>query len=434
MDTEYVCMSLKEVDRLKILERVKSKKITQVKAAEEIGISKRQMIRIYKTFQQQGISGIVSRKRGKPSNRKMSEQVREAVLKTIQTKYSDFGPTLAHEKLTGLEHFKIGLESVRQLMIRGGLWKKKTRKQIKPHQMRTRRSQRGELVQIDGSPHDWFEGRAPKCCLLLAVDDATSEVMAGFFIQTESLEGYFNLMQSYLNGHGRPMALYSDKHGIFRVNAKEAQSGSGETQFARVCRELDIELICANTPQAKGRIERMNLTFQDCLIKEMRLLGISDMKAANAFLPSFIRQMNTKFAVSAASPVDAHRKELPTQAQLDLIFSTQSIRKLSKSLELQYHNESYQVQVKTASYAMRGATVLVADRNDEITLLYKGRKLDYKKFNKHNQPQEIISSKAINDHFDRRTLGNKPKDSHPWKKHYPEKTIVLKKDYVCEIA
>jgi hypothetical protein len=330
-------MSLKEVDRLKVLEQIKAKEISQKMGAIKIGIGKRQIIRIYKEFERHGPASVVSRKRGKVSNRRFSVVLRDEILRIIRERYSDFGPTLAHEKLREVHDFRIGVESVRQLMIGSGLWHPKQRRKIKPHQMRARRSCRGELIQIDGSPHDWFEGRSAPCCLLLAIDDATGEVMAARFVGAECTEGYFNLMEDYISHHGRPVALYSDKHGIFRVNAKEAESGTGETQFGRAMRELFIEIICANSPQAKGRVERMNQTMQDRLIKEMRLSGINSMEEGNAFLPAYLKILKDKFALAPASPIDAHRAGLPLQETLDLIFSTQSVRKLSKSLELQYN-------------------------------------------------------------------------------------------------
>ena len=311
-------MSLNEVDRLKILGQIKLKEITQIEGAKRIGIGKRQMIRVYKLFKKEGLAGVISKKRGNASNNRLPDKVREGVLKAIKTKYSDFGPTLAHEKIVDEEGFQIGLESVRQLMIKSGLWTSKLRKRIKPHQMRTRRPQRGELIQIDGSPHDWFEGRSAKCCLLVAIDDATSEVMAAFFIETESLEGYFKLMEYYLSQHGRPMALYSDKHGIFRVNAKEAASGTGETQFSRAMRELGIDLICAvrenydtNYDGIRGNMEELWCDLPDgyvldpdhlpskCVLKD------SDGKVINADSPGRKRSGDSTTSSTTVASSDA---------------------------------------------------------------------------------------------------------------------------------
>lgn len=420
MTRDQIIMSLKEVDKLGIIQKIEGKKINQKEGAKRLGITERQMRRLCKNFRQHGASSIASKKRGQPSNRRISNPIREAILKAIRENYADFGPTLAHEKLTEIHELKIGVETVRKLMIEAGLWKPRARKRMKVHQMRTRRPQRGELIQIDGSPHDWFEGRADKCCLLIAIDDATGEVMAAHFVKNESAEGYFELMESYLKQHGRPIALYSDRHGIFRVNTKEAQSGTGETQFSRAMKELGIEIICANSPQAKGRVERMNSTLQDRLIKEMRLQNVSGIAAGNEFLPLFFKKFNLKFTVPPASTVDAHRAEIPSTEILERIFSFQATRKASKSLEIQYNNIGYQIQAKTPSYTMRGASIQVYERKGNITLLYKGRELPYSILDKKNKTQEIVSSKDINQKFDQRSLGNKPKDNHPWKKNYPE--------------
>jgi hypothetical protein len=422
-------MSLGEVDRLEIIRDICHKRIKQKEGAKRLGRTVRQTRRLCKEFTEKGVISLVSKKRGKPSNRRISDEVSKAVIAAIRERYLDFGPSFAHEKLTdpeGLHKFKIGVESVRQLMIDAGIWKAKGRKQIDHHQGRVRRPELGELVQLDGSPHAWFEDRAESCCLLLAVDDATSAIMAGHFVKTECTQGYFDLMETYLHQHGRPMTLYSDRHGIFRVNAKEAESGTGDTQFGRAMRELGIEGICANSPQAKGRVERMNKTLQDRLIKEMRLEGISDMPNGNKYLEKFIKKHNKKYAVTPASPTNAHRSAMPTKKQLDLIFSIQDVRKLSKSLELQYNNMTYQIQVKTPSYTMRGASVKICERQGVVDLIYKGKTLAYNTIDKKNQAQEIVSSKEINPRFDGRSRGHKPKDTHPWKSAYPEKT---KKDH-----
>lgn len=422
-------MSLKEVDRLRVLEAVRAREISQKEGASRIGIKKRQMIRVMQDFRKYGPVSVISKKRGQESNRKICNTVRNAVVAIIKEQYRDFGPTLAQEEL--ISHgYTIGVETLRQWMIGAGIWYPKQRRRIKPHQIRVRRPQRGEMIQIDGSPHDWFEGRGPKCCLLVAIDDATGEVMAARFVEAECTEGYFDLIEDYLSRHGRPLALYSDKHGIFRINAKEAESGTGETQFARAMRELGIDIICANTPQAKGRVERMNETLQDRLVKKMRLLRINDKDKANTFLPEFLKVLKEKFAVAPASPVDVHRAELPSPESLEMILSIQSTRKLSKSLELQYNNVTYQIQVNNPSYAMRGASITVCERKGKVILLYKGKELVYNTIDKQNQPQTILSSKDIERYFDRRSLGNKPKSSHPWKQSYPESRESVKIEHL----
>lgn len=415
----YIEMSLKEIDRLKILEAIGNKKLKQIEGARRLGVTARQMKRICKAYRKDGVASVTSKKRGKISNRRLPDTVRSKVFSLIREQYHDFGPTLAQEKLTEVHGYSIGVETVRQMMIAGSLWTPKARKRIKVHQMRTRRPCRGELIQIDGSHHDWFEGRRAWCCLLVAVDDATGEAMGLRFVETESLAGYFALLDDYLHQHGRPLALYSDKHVVFKVNAKEAVSGTGETQFGRAMRELGIELICANSPQAKGRVERLNGTLQDRLIKEMRLLKISDIETANAYLPTFAIAHKKRFAVIPASPLDQHRIAIPRQKELDLIFSIQSTRKLSKALEISYQNIIYQVQIDTPSYSMRGASIIVAERKGNITLLYKNRCLPYNTMDKKNQSKKEVTSKEIDMLLDGRRFGNKPNETHPWKRNYP---------------
>ena len=201
----------------------------------------------------------------------------------------------------------------------------------------------GLMTQLDGSPHDWFEGRGPRCTLLVFIDDATSKIVAMLFTPQECTQAYFDAIENYIKRYGRPIAFYSDKHGIFRINTPEAtEKSTGDTQLSRALKELDIELICANSPQAKGRVERANKTLQDRLVKEMRLCGISTIEAANAYLPEYIEKHNQRFAKEPACSVDAHRQGLPKDDVLHLIFSSQTTRKLSKNLELSYQNIIYQ--------------------------------------------------------------------------------------------
>ena len=415
MTSKIYEMSQKEIDRLMIIEKVESKHLAQVEASRQLGLTARQVRRLQCRYKRYGARGLTSKRRGYISNNRLDEVVKQEAIKLISTRYHDFGPTLAHEKITERHGLKLSVESVRQIMIDKGLWKGKKRKQIKIHQKRTRRSCRGELVQIDGSPHDWFEGRGERCCLHVFIDDATSEIMELYFAAQESTEAYFTATKSYIKRHGRPIVFYSDRHGIFRVNIKEAKDGTGETQFGRAMRELGIELICANSPQAKGRVEKANRTLQDRLVKEMRLKGISDIYAANAFLPEFIADYNRRFAVKALNPNDAHRTIGMNELQLNLIFSQKHHRKISKNLEVSYNNVIYQIQSNTPSYTLRRSQATVCDRNGEITLLYKHRMLTYKIFNKQNQPTKIMDSKQIAHH--KPYLCYKPKADHPWRQY-----------------
>ena len=412
---EYITMSPREINRLKVVEKIKDKKLTQVQGAEQLKLSERQMIRICKKYQREGPEGLVSKRRGKASNNVLLEQYKKEVLGLIKEKYYDFGPTLAHEKITELHNIKISVESVRQLMIKAGIWQEKRRKKARVHQMRTRRSQYGELVQIDGSPHAWFEDRGPRCSLLVFVDDATGRIIQLYFEPEETCEGYMEAIKQSIKQHGRPLAYYSDKHSIFRVNAKEAKSGTGETQLSRALRELDIELINANTPQAKGRVERMNGTLQDRLVKELRLKGISDIESANKFVERFIKSHNKKFAVDPAVSVDAHRRTIPTNKDLNLILCLRYVRTISKNLEVRYKNQVYQIQAKGMGYAMRNAKVQVNDYKGEITLVYKNQILSYRLFDPNNRPTPVVGSKRLNQYLDRKKRYT-PAADHPWRR------------------
>jgi transposase len=419
---EVLHMSQKEVDRLAVIQQLEARQIRQTRASDLLGIGVRQIRRLQTKYRQQGAAGLISSRRGRPSRRRLPKCTEKKLLCLSQQQYAGFGPTLLHEKVSEHHGMTLSVESVRQLMIGQGLWQPKQRRTVRHHPMRTRRSCRGELVQIDGSLHDWFEGRAPHCCLLVYIDDATSELLQLHFVDVESTQGYFEATAFYIKKHGRPVSFYSDKHSIFRVNIKEAKESTGETQFSRACRELGIELICAHSPQAKGRVERANKTLQDRLVKEMRLRGISSIEEANKFLPQFVPDYNKRFAIEPTSPIDSHRKNLPAQATLNLIFSIQSTRKLSKNLEISYNNVIYQIETKSPCYSMRHANILVSDRLGDITLIYKNKELSYQTFDKKNRPTVITDSKEINHTVDQRAP-QKPKANHPWRRYPVSKPV-----------
>ncbi len=309
-------------------------------------------------------------------------------------------------------------------MIVAELWKPRRAKRARVHQMRTRRACFGELVQIDGSPYDWFEGRAPACSLLVFIDDATGCLLELYFTPQESFFSYSAAMRRYFARLGKPLAFYSDKHGIFRVNAKNAVSGTGLTQFGRALQELDIQSVCANTPQAKGRVERTNKTLPDRLVKEMRLQGISTLAAGNEFVIQFMDDFNRRFAVVPADPRDAHRPLRHTDDRvaycrvqrdkcLDVIFTRQDTRTLSKNLALQYNKVVYQIQTARPGYALRNARVTLYEQPDgEIAIRYKGRLLEHTVFKRQQRQAEVVSSKSLNNKLRKPT---RPAADHPWR-------------------
>ncbi|SPS03037.1 ISNCY family transposase [Cupriavidus taiwanensis] len=337
---ETITMTMRELDRLKVIQAVVDHGLAVWRAAEKLGLSRRQVERLVLRYREDGPSGLGSRKRGRDSNRQLPPGLESRVRGLIRDSYADFGPTLAAEKLRERHGIDLATETVRRIMIDAGFWVPRKLRPPKVHQPRNRRACLGELVQIDGSDHAWFEDRAPACTLLVYVDDATSRLMQLLFVPSESTPAYFTATRAYVERHGKPMAFYSDKAGIFRVNAKDSAEGRGYTQFGRALFELNIDILCANSSPAKGRVERMNGTLQDRLVKELRLRGISSMEAANAFAAHFIADFNARFAKVPRRDFDAHRP-LRSDEDLARIFSWREWRKVSQSLTLQYDKVLY---------------------------------------------------------------------------------------------
>jgi transposase len=412
---ELQIMSGKEINKLGIMQQLKDKRLRQREAAEMLGVSVRQVKRLYKGYQEKGAGGLVSKRRGQESNHRLKADVVAKVLELVKEKYKGFGPTLAHEKLVEMDHLKISTESVRKIMIVEGIWKSRQVRKIVTHQMRERRACYGELVQIDGSPHDWFEGRADKCTLLVFIDDATGRLLQLLFVKSESFFSYCAAAKGYFERCGKPIAFYSDKHGIFRVNIPSREKGDNLTQFGRAMKELDIEIICANTPQAKGRVERANQTLQDRLVKEMGLRGISSMAEGNAYLFEFIADFNHRFAVEPRSSHDAHRPINP-QDNLNQILTWQETRSLSKNLTVQFEKVVYQIQTDRPTYALRGAHVTVCqDISGRVSILYKNSPLEYTVFHQQPKQSEVVSSKEIDLALQSKPMPHKPAPDHPWR-------------------
>lgn len=388
-------MSQRELSRLEVIQRVKKKNLKQREAAELLSLSLRQVKRLCEAYQAGGAAALVSKQRGRPSNNRLPEKTLRKARQLLHKRYHDFGPTLAHEKLS-IEGVSLSVEAVRQLMIGEGLWQVRRARRPVIHQLRERRARLGELIQIDGSPHDWFEGRAPKCTLLVFVDDATSRLMHLQLVAAETTFSYFAAVRAYLTTFGKPLAFYSDKFSVFRVTLPNALSGTGLTQFGRAMKELEIELICAHSPQAKGRVERANQTLQDRLTKELRLKRLSSMVAANAYLPEFIEEYNARFAVAPRCADVAHRPLQPGEA-LDRVLVLSERRTLSKNLTLSYNKVIYQIKTKRPAYTMRAAHVEVRETSSgAIMIEYKGRPLEYGIYRKQEQQQaKVVPAKLI---------------------------------------
>ena len=412
-------MSATEMSRLEVMQRLAEKRLSQGEAAEMLDLSVRQIKRLLKRYRQDGARGLVSQQRGKPSNHQLSGAVKQKVLDFLKGKYHGFGPTLACEKLVEVEGLRISNESVRQILLSEGLWKARKERKVTAHQLRERRACFGELVQIDGSPHAWFELRGPSCTLLVAIDDASGKLVGLLFVEQESFHNYGRMVKTYFEGYGKPVAFYSDKHGIFRVNQPSVGQEAGLTQFGRAMQDLDIAILCANSPQAKGRVERANQTLQDRLVKELRLLGISSLAQANAYLPEFMVDFNRRFGVAPRSQHDAHRPLAATE-NLAHILAWQEPRTLSKNLTLQFKKVVYQIQTDRPTYALRNTQVTVCeDAISQVSILYKMKPLAFTIFHAQEHQAEIVDTKEVDHALQNPPKVYKPAPDHPWRKPFP---------------
>ena len=408
-------MSSKELNRLEVMQKLEEKRMRQKEAARILGVSVRHVKRLLRNYRREGAQGLISKRRGRASNNRLSGETYRKALELLKSTYEGFGPTLACEKLVEVEGLQISKERLRQLMIAERLWKPRKARKVPVHQMRSRRACYGELVQIDGSPHDWFEGRAPACSLLVFIDDATGKLGQLSFVKSESFFSYSMAARAYFERYGKPVAFYSDKHGIFRVNQPASGTTDALTQFGRAMQQLDIQIICAHTPQAKGRVERAIQTLQDRLPKELRLRNISSWEAGNAFLPEFMADFNRRFAVQPRSDLDAHQP-LSHPDKLDQILTWQETRTLSKNLTLQFRKVVYQIQTQRPTYALRHAAVTVClDAQENLAILYKGKPLDYTVFHRQTKQSEIVDPKQLNAVVPK---PHKPAPDHPWRKGF----------------
>ena len=392
-----VSVSMHELDRLKCIQAVIDGDLKPGRAAERLGLTVRQIERLVIRYRSEGPIGLISRHRNRPGNRGLKAPLVEHVLSILREHYADFGPTLAAEKLRTRHKIILAKETVRRIQIASGLWLPRKLRPPRIQQPRMRRSCIGELIQIDGCEHRWFEERAPACTALVYVDDATSRLMEILFTGSESTFGYFEATRRYLERHGKPLAFYSDKASVFRINNKSATGGDGHTQFGRVLYELNIDGICANTAAAKGRVERANLTLQDRLVKELRLEGISTIEAANAFMPAFIAEHNEKFAKTPRNAHDAHRA-IRKDEDLDLIFSWRELRKLTQNLTLHYERKLYLLSDIPAHRQLIGKYLDVYQFPDgRIEIRAAGASLPYSEFDKLGELEQgqIVENKRL---------------------------------------
>jgi transposase len=393
-----VLMSKRELQRVEVLSKVVERRMTSIAAASLLGVTARQVQRLLKTFQEHGAAALRHKARGRRSNNRITDGVRELALELVREHYADFGPTLAREKLIERHQIAVSKETLRHWMTEAGLWTSRLERKRRLHQPRGRRDCLGELVQIDGSHHWWFEDRGPKCALLVFIDDATGKLLHLRFAASENTFDYFHAAKAYLRDWGKPLAFYSDKHGIFRTtNGSKLDRTSGLTQFGRALCELYIDIICANTPQAKGRVERANQTLQDRLVKELRLRGISTIEAANAYAPSFMADFNARFGKEARNPKDMHRT-LADHENLDGAMCHKEFRTLSQALTLRYDKVLFILDPSEQAKRLAGKKVVICDYPDgRLEVTHDGIALPYRTFDKLRSVHrsEVVENKRL---------------------------------------
>ena len=404
-------MSKKERDWFRVLERVKKKEITQRQATQIMGGSYRQCLRRYKRYGKEGAKGLVHRGRGQGSNRAKNDEIRKGIIDRYQERYGDFGPTLAAEKLANEGH-EVDHETLRRWLIKEKLWKK--RRKRSPHRSwRERRAHFGELVQMDGWPHKWFEERGETCCLMNMVDDATGTTL-GRLDEQETTAGAMKLLWKWIDKYGIPAALYTDRKNVYVPDEKTAAKAElngreALTQFGKTCKNLGIRIIQAHSPQAKGRVERSNGTYQDRLVKELRLEQISDIDSANKLLAeSFADNLNQKFAVSPREKADFHRSA--KGRDLASVFCIEEERSLTDDWIVRYGNSYYQMVGQSKQPPTTKKVKVRSYLNGELHFNYRGKDLVYSEL-----PQRPVPAKADAPARIKPRHIPTPAPDHPWR-------------------
>jgi hypothetical protein len=412
-------MSNRDIDKLKVIHNILNGHLTWNQAGQQLDLGRRQIGYLVARVRAEGHRGIIHRLCGKPSNHQVDWGVLEQALSVLHdSRYNGFGPTLANEKLEELYGLKLSTSALRNVMLQTELWTSRTYA-FKHRAWRERRSCVGELTQLDGSDHDWFEGRGPRCWLIAYIDDATSRLLYAEFADAEDTVTLMRTSQAYFGVHGRPGAFYVDKDSIYKTSRhptieEELRDLHPITQFTRAMGELGIAVICAESPQAKGRVERSFGTHQDRLVKELRLAGISSKEKANAFLWStYIPAHNAKFAVPPANTTDAHRPLLQTHS-LEEILSVRTERTLGHDYTLRFQNQFFQVLPDQPVRVRPEAKICIERRLDgSIHLRFKNRYLNFKNIDKKPSPP-LASPKIVKSHPVKPQVPYKPPVTHPW--------------------
>lgn len=404
---EHITMNRKEREQLIVFEKLKNKSITQVEAALQLGISTRWVRKKIKRYLEFEAAGLVHQSRNRISNKRWCENEKAFAIDLLRSDWHDFGPSFAVEKLKEIEDIKISKETMRQVMIKAGIWQAK-KKKLKHRKRRERRLMIGLLIQLDGSPHDWFEGRGPWCTLLVFIDDATSRILWLEFAESESFKAVAGATKNYIEKHGRPVSFYVDFGSVFSVNLNNPEREK-KTEFERIMAELLVKVSHATSPQAKGRVERANKTLQDRLVKEMRLANVSSMEAANQFVQKgdFIQKHNTKFAVPSAAEGNAHRSI--ENYNLYDIFCTQENRIVNNDFTVHYKRKLFQLNKRQAAIIRPKNYITISEHLDgKITLKIRNNQLNFKevgmrKANKLSPVAHVLQEK--NEFEDNKTIG-----------------------------
>ena len=407
---DMIVMSIREIKRLKAVQAVIDKQITQKVAAAMLGMSERQVRRLIKGIREKGDGGIIHGLRGRPSNRRLPEEIRERVLFLYQERYPDFGPTFATEKFFEREGISISDETLRMWLREAGHWKKR-RKMSAFRQWRPRRECFGEMLQMDGSHHDWLEGRGPELVLMGSIDDATNTTY-GRFHDYEGTLPAMDIFKGYVEKYGLPMSVYLDRHTTYKSSKKlnewdEIEGIESLSQFERALKELGVEVIHALSPQAKGRVERLFGVLQDRLVKEMRLRGVKTKEEANVFLEEYLPRYNKRFGVPPAHEADIHVM-LPRHVDLDKYLCIKTVRTIRKDNTIVLDGKLFQIEQRA------GKKVVVEERIDgSLLVISNGMALKHKEITE--RPHQVVVPKPNSKEYNRPP---KPSQDHPWRRRW----------------
>ena len=431
MEQKLISMTEKEISRHSIIKNLIDGKINGTDASKQICVSVRQIRRIKARVKKKGAEGIIHGNRGKESNRRINDETLAKTIELLEGKYQGFKPTLAMEKLSELDEIELSDEKVRQIMIGNNLWKVRSRKQSKKKYFwRARKDNFGEMQQFDGSYHIWF-GK-DESCLLLAIDDATGKITHAKFDYNESIVAVFKFWLEYFKKNSMPISVYLDKFSTYKVNHKSATDNKDMiTQFQRASNQAGFKLIFANSPQAKGRVERMNKTLQDRLVKELKLANITTIEKANEFLKEYIPKFNTKFAVVPQKQANLHKELNKTMKQkLPQIFSIQNQRIVMNDYTIRFENQYLQLeQEQPTTVYKKDAVIIEKHLNGDIKINLKERYLNYTVLPERPKKEIDVKLSALTI---RKQSDWKPPLDHPWRKPFLfRKTIDLKQQETC---